>query len=31
VAVAVGGEVVGRDRPLGDGEALVLVLPIAGG
>jgi sulfur carrier protein ThiS len=31
VAVAVGGDVVGRDRPLRDGEALVLVLPIAGG
>jgi sulfur carrier protein ThiS len=31
VAVATGGEVVGRDRPLRDGEALVLVLPIAGG
>jgi len=31
VAVAVDGDVVGRDRPLHDGEALVLVLPIAGG
>jgi sulfur carrier protein ThiS len=31
VAVAVAGEVVGRDRPLRDGEALVLVLPVAGG
>jgi sulfur carrier protein ThiS len=31
VAVAVGGDVVGRDRPLHDGEALVLVLPVAGG
>jgi sulfur carrier protein ThiS len=31
VAVAVGGDVVGRDRPLRDGDALVLVLPIAGG
>jgi sulfur carrier protein ThiS len=31
VAVATGGEVVGRDRLLRDGEALVLVLPIAGG
>jgi sulfur carrier protein ThiS len=30
VAVAIGGEVVGRDRPLTDG-ALVLVLPVAGG
>jgi sulfur carrier protein ThiS len=31
VAVAVGGEVVGRDRPLRDGEAVTLVLPVAGG
>jgi sulfur carrier protein ThiS len=31
VAVAIGGSVVGRDRPLTDGEALVLVLPVAGG
>jgi sulfur carrier protein ThiS len=31
VAVAAAGEVVGRDRPLRDGEALVLVLPVAGG
>jgi sulfur carrier protein ThiS len=31
VAVAVAGEVVGRDRPLRDGEVLVLVLPVAGG
>jgi sulfur carrier protein ThiS len=31
VAVAVDGDVVGRDRPLRDGEALVLVLPVAGG
>jgi sulfur carrier protein ThiS len=31
VAVAVGGEVVGHDRPLADGEAVVLVLPVAGG
>jgi sulfur carrier protein ThiS len=31
VAVAVGGEVVGRDRPLHDGEAVALVLPVAGG
>lgn len=31
VAVAVHGEVVGRDRPLADGEALTLVLPVAGG
>jgi sulfur carrier protein ThiS len=31
VAVAVAGEVVGRDRALRDGEALVLVLPVAGG
>jgi sulfur carrier protein ThiS len=31
VAVAVDGDIVGRDRPLHDGEALVLVLPVAGG
>jgi sulfur carrier protein ThiS len=31
VAVAIAGEVVGRDRPLADGEAVVLVLPVAGG
>ncbi|MCW3049832.1 MAG: MoaD/ThiS family protein [Solirubrobacterales bacterium] len=31
VAVASAGEVVGHDRPLRDGEALVLVLPVAGG
>jgi sulfur carrier protein ThiS len=31
VAVAVQGEVVGRDRPLRDGEALALILPVAGG
>jgi sulfur carrier protein ThiS len=31
VAVAIGGEVVGRDRPLADGEAVALVLPVAGG
>jgi sulfur carrier protein ThiS len=31
VAVAAAGEVVGRDRALRDGEALVLVLPVAGG
>jgi len=31
VAVAIGGEVVGRDRALRDGEAVVLVLPVAGG
>jgi sulfur carrier protein ThiS len=31
VAVAVGGDVVGRDRPLHDGEAVALVLPVAGG
>jgi sulfur carrier protein ThiS len=31
VAVAVDGEVVGRDRALRDGETLALVLPVAGG
>jgi sulfur carrier protein ThiS len=31
VAVALGGEVVGRERVLGDGEALALILPVAGG
>jgi sulfur carrier protein ThiS len=31
VAVALGGEVVGRDRVLSDGEALALILPVAGG
>jgi molybdopterin converting factor small subunit len=25
------GEVVGRDRPLRDGETLAVVLPVAGG
>jgi sulfur carrier protein ThiS len=31
VAVAVRGEVVGRDRVLLDGETLALILPVAGG
>ncbi len=31
VAVALGGDVVGRDRVLHDGEALALILPVAGG
>jgi len=31
VAVALGGDVVGRDRVLRDGEALALILPVAGG
>jgi sulfur carrier protein ThiS len=31
VAVATGGEVVGRERVLRDGEALALILPVAGG
>jgi molybdopterin converting factor small subunit len=31
VAVAVGGEIAGRDRPLRDGDAVALVLPVAGG
>jgi sulfur carrier protein ThiS len=31
VAVAVAGEVVGHGRVLGDGEAVTLVLPVAGG
>ncbi|MEA2273265.1 MAG: hypothetical protein QOI98_1973, partial [Solirubrobacteraceae bacterium] len=31
VAVATGGEVVGRERILRDGEALALILPVAGG
>ena len=31
VAVALSGEVVGRERVLHDGEALALILPVAGG
>jgi sulfur carrier protein ThiS len=31
VAVALGGDVVDRDRVLRDGEALALILPVAGG
>jgi sulfur carrier protein ThiS len=31
VAVAIAGEVVGHSRALADGEAVVLVLPVAGG
>ncbi|MGH2917398.1 MAG: MoaD/ThiS family protein [Solirubrobacteraceae bacterium] len=31
VAVAIQGEVVGRQRVLRDGEALALILPVAGG
>jgi len=31
VAVAVDGEVVGRDRVLRDGDAPALILPVAGG
>ena len=31
VAVAVGGDVVGRERVLLDGDALALILPVAGG
>ena len=31
VAVALDGELVGRDRVLHDGEALALILPVAGG
>jgi sulfur carrier protein ThiS len=31
VAVALQGEVVGRERVLRDGEAVALVLPVAGG
>jgi len=31
VAVALDGEVVGRDRVLRDGEAPALILPVAGG
>jgi molybdopterin converting factor small subunit len=31
VAVAIGGEIAGRDRPLADGEAISLVVPVAGG
>ncbi|MEY2515053.1 MAG: hypothetical protein QOJ89_2411 [bacterium] len=31
VAVALRGEVVGHDRVLHDGEALALILPVAGG
>jgi sulfur carrier protein ThiS len=31
IAVAAGGEVVGRERVLRDGEALALILPVAGG
>jgi sulfur carrier protein ThiS len=31
VAVALDGDIVGRDRVLRDGEALALILPVAGG
>ena len=31
VAVALAGEVVGRDRRLADGDQVALVLPVAGG
>jgi sulfur carrier protein ThiS len=31
VAVALGGEVVGRERVLHGGESLALILPVAGG
>lgn len=31
VAVAVDGEVAGRERELRDGESLALILPVAGG
>jgi sulfur carrier protein ThiS len=31
VAVALDGELVGRDRVLRDGEAVALILPVAGG
>jgi sulfur carrier protein ThiS len=31
IAVATGGEVVGPERVLRDGEALALILPVAGG
>ena len=31
VAVALGGDVVGRDRVLLDGDAVALILPVAGG
>jgi sulfur carrier protein ThiS len=31
VAVASGGEVVGRDHALRDGESVTLLLPVAGG
>jgi sulfur carrier protein ThiS len=31
VAVALGGDVVGRGRVLHDGESLALILPVAGG
>ena len=31
VAVALGGEIVGRERMLRDGDALALILPVAGG
>lgn len=31
VAVALNGEVVGRDHVLSDGESLALILPVAGG
>jgi sulfur carrier protein ThiS len=30
-AVAVGGEVVGRDHALRDGDAVALIVPVAGG
>jgi molybdopterin converting factor small subunit len=31
VAVALAGEIAGRNRPLRDGDAVALVLPVAGG
>ncbi len=31
IAIAIDGEVVGRERVLNEGEALALILPVAGG
>jgi molybdopterin converting factor small subunit len=31
VAIAIGGEIAGRERPLADGETISLVVPVAGG
>lgn len=31
VAVAIDGEIAGRERPLADGETVSLIVPVAGG